>query len=303
MHTRSSLLQSPLRHPTASAGAAAVAVAAALLAGGCGKKQQDAGAGSGSAPGGPPTVDLNVAIEKWVNEFQPSTLTRDQQIAELKWFREAAKPFAGMEIKVVSETLATHVYESKTLAPAFTQLTGIKVTHDYIQEGDLIEKLQTQMQSGENIYDMYINDTDLIGTHYRYGDAIALSDFMAGEGKDVTLPTLDVDDFIGKSFGTALDGKLYQLPDQQFANLYWFRYDWFQRDDLKQKFKAKYGYELGVPVNWSAYEDIADFFTNTVKELDGQRIYGHMDYGKKDPSLGWRFTDAWLSKIGRASWR
>ena len=50
---------------------------------------------------------------------------------------------------------------------------------------------------------------------------------MAGEGKDVTNPTLDVDDFIGKSFTTAPDGKLYQLPDQQFANLYWFRYDWF----------------------------------------------------------------------------
>ncbi|HCC61774.1 MAG TPA: ABC transporter substrate-binding protein, partial [Pseudomonas sp.] len=26
--------------------------------------------------------------------------------------------------------------------------------------------------------------------------------------------------------------------------------------------------------------------------------YGHMDYGKKDPSLGWRFTDAWFSMAG-----
>ena len=121
---------------------------------------------------------------------------------------------------------------------------------------------------------------------------------MAGEGKDVTSPTLDVNDFIGRSFTTAPDGKMYQLPDQQFANLYWFRYDWFQRPDLKEKFKAKYGYDLGVPVNWSAYEDIAEFFTNDVKEVDGVKVYGHMDYGKKDPSLGWRFTDAWLSMAG-----
>ena len=121
---------------------------------------------------------------------------------------------------------------------------------------------------------------------------------MAGEGKDVTSPTLDVADFIGKSFTTAPDGKMYQLPDQQFANLYWFRYDWFQRPEIKEKFKAKYGYDLGVPVNWSAYEDIAEFFTNDVKEVDGVKVYGHMDYGKKDPSLGWRFTDAWLSMAG-----
>jgi len=88
------------------------------------------------------------------------------------------------------------------------------------------------------------------------------------------------------------------LPDQQFANLYWFRHDWFQRPELKAAFQKKYGYELGVPVNWSAYEDIADFFTNDVKTIDGVRVYGHMDYGKKDPSLGWRFTDAWLSMAG-----
>src|SRR5918994_3149509 len=231
-------------------------------------------------------------------EFQPSTLSKEDQLKEMEWFVNAAKPFQGMEINVVSETITTHEYEARTLAKAFTEITGIKVHHDLIQEGDVVEKIQTQMQSGKNIYDAWINDSDLIGTHFRYKQVVPLSDWMTGEGKDVTLPTLDVEDFIGKSFTTASDGKLYQLPDQQFANLYWFRYDWFQRPDLKDKFKAKYGYELGVPVNWSAYADIAEFFTNDVKEIDGVKVYGHMDYGKKDPSLGWRFTDAWLSMAG-----
>ncbi len=31
---------------------------------------------------------------------------------------------------------------------------------------------------------------------------------------------------------------------------------------------------------------------------NGKKVFGHMDYGKKDPSLGWRFTDAWLSMAG-----
>src|SRR5207237_9497738 len=47
-------------------------------------------------------------------------------------------------------------------------------------------------------------------------------------------------------------------------------------------------------------ERIADFFTNEVTEIDGVRVDGDMDYGKKDPSLGWRFTDAWLSMAGEA---
>ncbi len=237
--------------------------------------------------------------EKWINdEFQPSSLSKDEQMAEMEWFINAAAPFSGMEINVLSETIPTHEYESKTLATAFEEITGIKVNHQLLGEGEVVQAVQTQMQTGRNLYDAYINDSDLIGTHSRLQLAVNLSDWMAGEGADVTNPGLDVDDFVGKSFTTGPDGKLYQLPDQQFANLYWFRKDWFDREDLQARFKEKYGYDLGVPVNWSAYEDIAQFFSEDVKEIDGVQVYGHMDYGKRAPDLGWRMTDAWLSMAG-----
>ncbi|WP_306154835.1 ABC transporter substrate-binding protein [Roseovarius sp. MMSF_3281] len=229
-----------------------------------------------------------------------SALDRAAQEAEMQWFIDAAQPFAGMDIRVVSETITTHEYEAKVLAPAFSAITGINLTHDLIGEGDVVEKLQTQMQSGQNIYDAYVNDSDLIGTHWRYQQVRNLTDWMEGEGADVTNPGLDLDDFIGTQFTTAPDGKLYQLPDQQFANLYWFRYDWFNDEKNKADFKAEYGYDLGVPVNWSAYEDIAEFFTGRDLSHMGidDEIFGNMDYGKKDPSLGWRYTDAWMSMAG-----
>lgn len=229
-----------------------------------------------------------------------SVLNRAQQEAEMQWFVDAAEPFRGMSIKVASETLTTHEFEAKVLAPAFTKITGISVTHDLIGEGDVVEKLQLQMQSGQNIYDAYVNDSDLIGTHWRYQQVRNLSDFMAAEGAAVTSPYLDLNDFIGTSFTTAPDGKLYQLPDQQFANLYWFREDWFSDSKTQDDFKAEYGYALGVPVNWTAYEDIAAFFTGRdMSYLGGpERVFGSMDYGKKDPSLGWRYTDAWMSMAG-----
>lgn len=91
------------------------------------------------------------------------------------------------------------------------------------------------------------------------------------------------------------------INNQQFANLYWFRYDWFNDQKTKDDFKAKYGYDLGVPVNWSAYEDIAEFFTGRDAILyqgGPTSAWGNMDYGKKDPSLGWRYTDAWMSMAG-----
>jgi len=285
----------------------AVALAATVVLVSCGKKEE---APAAAAPGAQPAATAQApaaqgsvdAAKKWIdNEFQPSVLSKADQQKEMEWFIAAAKPFAGLEINVLSETIPTHEYESKTLTKAFQEITGIKVNHQLLGEGEVVQAVQTQMQTNRNLYDAYINDSDLIGTHSRLQSAINLSDWMAGEGKDVTNPGLDVKDFIGISFTTGPDGKIYQLPDQQFANLYWFRKDWFDKPELKAKFKAKYGYDLGVPVNWSAYEDIAQFFSVDVKEIDGKRIYGHMDYGKRAPDLGWRMTDAWLSMAGASS--
>jgi glycerol transport system substrate-binding protein len=242
------------------------------------------------------------AAKKWIDsEFTISSLSKEDQLKELQWFIKAAEPFKGMEINVLSEGIPTHTYESTVLTKAFEEITGIKVNHQILGEGEVVQAVQTQMQTNRNLYDGYVNDSDLIGTHSRLQQTYNLSDAMAGDWKDVTNPMLDLDDFIGKQFTTGPDGKLYQLPDQQFANLYWFRKDWFDRADLKEKFKAKYGYDLGVPVNWSAYEDIAQFFTEEVKEIDGTKVYGHMDYGKRAPDLGWRMTDAWLSMAGTST--
>ena len=253
---------------------------------------------SGAASAESPAAPL-ASAKSWIaREFQPSTLTEEQQLAELSWFIQAAAPYRGMTIRVVSENIATHVYESNVLARAFSEITGIAVVHEITGEDDVVKKLQAQMQTGLPIYDAYINDSDFIGAHFRMGKTLVLSDYMAAEGRAVTLPTLDLADFMGLRFTSGPDGKLYQLPDQQFANLYWYRQDWFSRPELQKAFKQQYGYALDVPQNWTAYEDIAEFFSVHVRELDGQRVWGHMDYGHHDPSLGWRFSDAWLGLAG-----
>ena len=138
--------------------------------------------------------------------------------------RPAAKPYARRradEVYVVSETIDTHVYESKTMAKAFEEITGIKVKHELIQEGDVIEKLQTQMQSGKSIYDD-VCDSDLIGTHFRYG-VVPLTDFMEGRGQGVRQARAGRGGLHRQEVHDGAGREEYQLPDQQFANLYWFR--------------------------------------------------------------------------------
>ncbi len=243
-------------------------------------------------------------IANWIPQLQPSALSQKKMRKELEWFKEVSKPFKGKTIKTVAEDIKTHFWERDVLAKAFFDITGIRVEHEIIGEGAVVEALLQQMRTGKNIYDAYVNDADMVGTHLRVSGVVNLTEYMKGEGKRFTNPYLNLSDFLNLEFGQDYDGNQLQLPDQQFANLYWFRYDWFVRPDIKAKFReytekkygASGGYGLGVPVNWAAYEDIAEFFTNT--PVDGKKVYGHMDYGKKSPSLGWRFTDSWLSIAG-----
>jgi glycerol transport system substrate-binding protein len=248
-----------------------------------------------SCKGEEPVV-IDPVVGKWSLIFNPSVLTKNEIITELTWFRDAAVNLRGETILSAAEDIETHYWESRVLANAFFELTGIKVVHDIIPEGLLVDRLRAQIENKKYYYDIYVNDSDLIGWHLRTGAILNLSDYMAKDGKKFTNPGLDLNDFLNIEFGCDYDGNILQLPDQQFVNLYWFRYDWFSREDLREKFKFKYGYDLGVPVNWAAYEDIAEFFTTT--PVDGKKVYGHLDYGKTSAALGWRFTDAWLSIAG-----
>ena len=238
----------------------------------------------------------DASITKWTEIFQPSVLDEKSRREELFWFASASEGLRGITIMSVAENIETHYWESRVLARAFEDITGIKIIHKIIPEGNLVPLLVEHIEKGKHHFDIYVNDADLIGYHLRTKRVVNLTEYMRNEGKDFTNPILDPDDFLNLEQGQDYDGNQLQLPDQQFANLYWFRYDWFSRRDIKKKFREKYGYELGVPVNWAAYEDIAEFFTSTA--IDGRKVYGHFDYGKPSPSLGWRFTDAWLSIAG-----
>jgi len=250
----------------------------------CGKTE-DAGSDFDAGP-----------VGKWIEVFQPSVFSREERLNELNWYRSVSEKLRGIKIRSCAENIETHYWESRVLAKAFKEITGISVNHEIIGEGDVVDRIMEQIEKNKYNYDVYVNDADMVGTHLRTKGIVNLTEFMKKEGSRYTNPYLDLNDFLNLEFGQDYEGNQLQLPDQQFANLYWFRYDWFSREDIKLQFKARFGYDLGVPVNWAAYEDIAEFFTST--RIDGKKVYGHLDYGKPSPSLGWRFTDAWFSIAG-----
>ena len=148
-----------------------------------------------------PTDKYDLAIVNWVEVFQPSALSRQERLEELLWFKEKAKVFRGKKIKTVAENIDTHYWESRVLARAFFEITGIEVEHEIIGEGDVVTRIMDQIENGTLWYDAYVNDADMVGTHLRTQGVEVISDYMKKEGKEFTNPNLDLNDFLNLEFG------------------------------------------------------------------------------------------------------
>ncbi|MCK7512562.1 MAG: carbohydrate ABC transporter substrate-binding protein [Desulfobacterales bacterium] len=158
------------------------------------------------------------------------------------------------------------------------------------------------MQSGKNIYDGWINDSDLIGTHSRYGydgDPVRLHG-RRRQGCD-QLPSLDVKDFIGTSPSPpARTASSTSCPTSSSPTSTGSATTGSTRPDLKDKFKAR-----ATAMTWAcrstgrAYEDIAEFFTERrARRSTASRSTVTWTTARRTRILGWRFTDAWLSMAG-----
>jgi glycerol transport system substrate-binding protein len=250
---------------------------------------------------GRPGRQYDPVVTRWAGIFDPSVLSFDERCAELAWFRETGAAFAGMSLTSVAEDIEGSFWESQFLSRAFAEITGIRVRHEVIGEGDVVDRLVEQIEQGKHLYDIYVSDADLNGWHLRTRGIVVLSDYMAGEGKTYTNPQLDLGDFLNLECAQDYDGRQLQIPDYHFPLVYWFRHDWFSDPAVRADFRKRYGYELGVPLNWAAYEDIAAFFHGRkMTNPNGSEVvaYGHADYGLPGPWLGWRFSDAFLGLAG-----
>ena len=241
--------------------------------------------------------------KKWVDsEFQPSSLSKDQQMAEMKWFIDAAAKLKAKgvnEISVVSETITTHEYESKTLAKAFTEITDIRSAHDLIQESDVVE-LQTSMCSPKSIYDGWISDSDLIGTHYRYGAILPLSDYMAGAGKEWTNPNPGPEGLHRHQLHHRARRQALPAARPAVRQPLLVPRRPLRAQGPQGQVQGQVRLRAGCAAELERLRGHRRVLHQRRQGLDGKKVYGRMDYGKKDPSLGWRFTDAWFSMAGAA---
>jgi len=156
------------------------------------------------------------------------------------------------------------------LSKEFEAASGHSMNFEFIPWPNFADRMLNELNSGGKLCDLLIGDSQWIGGGAENGHYVKLNDFFDNEG-------ISMDDFAPATvyaYSTWPKGtpNYYALPAMGDANGWFYRKDWFERDDIRAAFKEATGRELGEPQSQKELLEIAQFFQE--REIDGKTVYG-----------------------------
>lgn len=156
------------------------------------------------------------------------------------------------------------------LSKEFEAQSGIDMNFEFVPWPNFADRMLNELNSGGKLCDLLIGDSQWIGGGAENGHYVKLNDFFDANG-------ISMDDFAPATvyaYSTWPKGtpNYYALPAMGDANGWFYRKDWFARDDIRAAYKAETGQELREPQTQMELLQIAQFFQG--REIDGQKRYG-----------------------------
>ncbi len=156
------------------------------------------------------------------------------------------------------------------LSKDFETQSGIKMNFEFIPWPNFADRMLNELNSGGQLCDLLIGDSQWIGGGAENGHYVKLNDFFDANA-------ISMDDFAPATvyaYSTWPKGtpNYYALPAMGDANGWFYRKDWFARPEIQAAFKEQYGRDLAEPKTQLELLDIAQFFQG--REIDGKTVYG-----------------------------
>ena len=149
----------------------------------------------------------------------------------------------------------------------YTAETGVTVTVQTTPWGDFQTKTFAELNAQGDAYDMVVGDSQWLGAASEGGHYVDLSKFITDNGVDKSFVPATL------QYYSLYGGKYWSVPLEGDANGWAYRKDWFEDATEMANFKAKYGYDLGVPQDFKQLIDIAEFFTRPAENKYGVALY------------------------------
>ena len=163
------------------------------------------------------------------------------------------------------------------LSKDFETKSGHSMSFEFVPWTSFADRMLNELNSAGQLCDLMIGDSQWIGGGAENGHYVKLNDFFDANG-------IDMGDFIpatvtGYAEWPKNTPNYYALPAFGDVVGWTYRKDWFERPEIREAFKAKYGRELGEPATLEELKDIAQFFQG--RDIDGTTVYGAAIYTER----------------------
>ncbi len=188
----------------------------------------------------------------------------------------------GVTLQAVTQTGPQIASPMEDLWKTWGDKTGGTVQVQEVAFGDLFQKIRTAFVTGASPYDIVVYASDWAGDLMGAGYLLPVPQKNQDEmGFKYLIPTYRdrILSWGGTIYGTPYDGDAHNV---------YLRKDLLTDPKNMADFKAKYGYDLPVPIKtWTQYHDIAEFFNGKV--INGVTIYGAGTAFKRSAQSYWTF--------------
>jgi multiple sugar transport system substrate-binding protein len=163
------------------------------------------------------------------------------------------------------------------LSKSFEEQSGHTMNFEFVPWTEFAARMLNELNSGGQLCDLMIGDSQWIGGGAESGHYVKLNDFFDANG-------IDMADFIpatvtGYAEWPKNTPNYYALPAFGDVVGWTYRKDWFERPELQEEFQTTYGRPLGVPATLEELKDIAQFFQG--RDIDGTTVYGAAIYTER----------------------
>lgn len=163
------------------------------------------------------------------------------------------------------------------LSKEFEAQSGHNMSFEFVPWPNFADRMLNELNSGGNLCDLLIGDSQWIGGAAENGQYVKLNDFFDKEG-------ISMDDFLpatvtGYAEWPKNTPNYYALPAYADVVGWTYRKDWFERPEIAAEFKSKYGRDLDAPASLEELQQIGEFFQG--REIDGKTVYGAAIYTER----------------------
>ena len=162
------------------------------------------------------------------------------------------------------------------LSKDFEEQSGHSMKFEFVPWPNFADRMLNELNSGGQLCDLMIGDSQWIGGGAENGHYIKLNDFF--DANNITM-----DDFIPATVTGYSEWpntpNYWALPAFGDVVGWTYRRDWFERPEIQAEFMDKYGRKLDVPNSLAELKDIAEFFQG--RDIDGKTVYGAAIYTER----------------------